>query len=149
MNAERRFFPRRWKPKLLGLLVPVALSVAVQGSLHAGIDDWTNTGPQGGAIRVLAADPENPGVFYAGTNTGVFKSTDAGVTWANAGVSGWIVLQLLVDSQDSSTVYALTGGQIDDDSAIVEAFQSTDGGATWNETGTLPDACCAVFTIDP
>jgi hypothetical protein len=149
MNAERRFFPRRWKPKLLGLLVPVALSVAVQGSLHAGINDWTNTGPQGGPIFVLTVDPQNPGTFHAGTNTGVFKSIDAGITWANAGMSGWTVTRLLVDPQHSSTLYALTAGHPDDDTGITQAFQSTDGGATWNETGSLPDDCCAVFTIDP
>jgi len=151
MNAERRFFPRSWKPKLLGLLVPVALSVAVQGSLYAGINDWTNTGPQGGAILVLTVDPQNPGTFYAGTATGVFKSIDGGITWANAGMSGWVVTHLLVDPQHSSTLYALTTGHPNGENPIIQAFQSTDGGTTWNQIGSLPRDCCAVvwFQVVP
>ena len=129
----------------LGIALP---AVVVAGSVRAD-QGWTNTGPQAGAILVLTADPQNPGVLYAGTNTGVFKSIDAGITWANAGMSGWTVTRLLVDSQHSSTLYALTAGHPDDDTGITQAFQSTDGGATWNETGSLPDACCAVFAIDP
>lgn len=109
---------------------------------------WTNVGPLGGAILVLTADPQNPGVFYVGTYVGVFKSVDAGVTWANAGMSGWVVNHLLVDPQHSSTLYALTTGQPNGDNPIIQAFQSTDGGTTWNQTGSLPSPCCAVFTLD-
>ena len=129
----------------LGIALP---AVVVAGSVWAD-QGWTNTGPQGGPIFVLTVDPQNPGTFYAGTFTGVFKSLDAGATWANAGMSGWSVTRLLVDPQDSSTLYALTAGHPGDDDAIIQAFQSTDGGATWNQTGTLPNSCCAVFTFDP
>jgi hypothetical protein len=109
---------------------------------------WTNVGPQGGAILVLTADPQNPGVFYVGTYVGVFKSVDAGVTWESAGLSGWVVNHVLVDRQDSSMVYALTTGLPNGDNPIIQAFQSTDGGTTWNQTGSPPSPCCAVFTLD-
>jgi len=105
-------------------------------------------GPQGGAILVLTADPQNPGVFYVGTYVGVFKSVDAGVTWESAGLSGWVVNHVLVDRQDSSMVYALTTGLPNGDNPIIQAFQSTDGGTTWNQTGSPPSPCCAVFTLD-
>ncbi|MGA2726011.1 MAG: hypothetical protein ABSG79_26830, partial [Bryobacteraceae bacterium] len=100
----------------LGIALP---AVVVAGSVRAD-QGWTNTGPQAGAILVLTADPQNPGVLYAGTNTGVFKSIDAGITWANAGMSGWTVTRLLVDSQHSSTLYALTAGHPDDDTGITQ-----------------------------
>ena len=32
-------------------------------------------------IAALAIDPTTPSTLYAGTNGGVFKSTDAGATW--------------------------------------------------------------------
>jgi hypothetical protein len=32
-------------------------------------------------IRALAIDPLKPSTIYAGAQQGIFKSTDAGVTW--------------------------------------------------------------------
>jgi hypothetical protein len=55
---------------------------------QAGINAWTSHGPPGGSVRALAIAPSAPATLYAGTlGAGVFKSTDAGVTWnaANAG----------------------------------------------------------------
>jgi len=35
-----------------------------------------------GSLRaLLAAHPAEPGVFYAGSNRGLFRSSDAGVSW--------------------------------------------------------------------
>lgn len=42
----------------------------------AGLPD-----PAGTVIPVLASDPAAPGVFYAASNQGVFRSADAGETW--------------------------------------------------------------------
>jgi FG-GAP-like repeat len=36
-------------------------------------------------ILTLALDPANPGIVYAGTSIGVFKSVNAGVSWNTAG----------------------------------------------------------------
>lgn len=37
--------------------------------------------PEGSVRAMLAADPAEPGVFYAAGNRGVFRSSDAGATW--------------------------------------------------------------------
>jgi photosystem II stability/assembly factor-like uncharacterized protein len=38
-------------------------------------------GEKGFLACVLTANPAEPGIFYAGSNTGIFRSTDAGVSW--------------------------------------------------------------------
>lgn len=57
---------------------------------------------KGTTATVLAAHPTRPGVFYAGSNRGVFRSDDAGETWTSldvtppAGVPDWRVAALTV-----------------------------------------------------
>ena len=72
----------------------------------------------------LAVDPINPSILYAGTVGGIYKSTNAGATWAllpgairNASV-------LAIDPSRSATVYAGGGSSLG-------VFKSTDGGSTW------------------
>jgi len=88
---------------------------------------WTNSGPEGGKVRALVADPMDPSTLYAGTDLGgVFKSSDGGASWS-AVSSGWApgatVFALAVDPMTSGTVYAGT-----DRDGI---FKSIDGGQTW------------------
>ncbi len=45
----------------------------------AGLGVWTTNGPEGGPIRSIAVDPNNPSILYVGTDSaehggGVFKS---------------------------------------------------------------------------
>jgi photosystem II stability/assembly factor-like uncharacterized protein len=90
----------------------------------AGLGVWTPLGPDGGSVWALAVDPDDADVVYAGTRNGIFKSTDAGATWAPAskglGPAGVWVMSLAVTSE---AVYAgtYTNG----------VYKSTDGGATW------------------
>ena len=89
----------------------------------------------------LAVDPRDDRTVYVvfgGFGTGhVFKSTDAGGTWTDAGaglpdVPTWAVI---VDPFASEHVF------IGNDLGV---FESTDGGATWAQTATgLPDAVMA------
>ena len=74
---------------------------------------------------VLAIDPQTPATLYAGTDDGVFKSTDAGASWtaASAGVTGFSWATLTIDPQAPSTLYFGT---------LNSLFKTIDGGA--NET---------------
>jgi len=36
---------------------------------------------RGTTIAVLAANPSEPGVFYAASNQGLYRSADGGITW--------------------------------------------------------------------
>jgi photosystem II stability/assembly factor-like uncharacterized protein len=90
-----------------------------------GGDTWKATALQGQPVTVLAIDPADPNVLYAGawTNTdldgfdGLYKSTNGGASWRaiNNGLAsltelGAAVTALLVDPMNSSVVYAGTSG---------------------------------------
>src|SRR5713101_5204979 len=53
----------------------------------AGLGVWTTNGPEGGPIRSIAVDPNNPSILYVGTDGaehgggGVFKSINKGLTF--------------------------------------------------------------------
>ena len=44
-------------------------------------DVWISKGPKNGGIHSLVIDPSTPNTIYAGTETGLFKSTDGGESW--------------------------------------------------------------------
>jgi photosystem II stability/assembly factor-like uncharacterized protein len=110
----------------------------------AGVNQWTNVGPQSGCCGFLAIDPQDPATFYAGTGTGIFKSKDSGATWINTRLTG--LTNLVVDPKNSATLYTLAPG--DENSVTTKLFKSTDGGATWNDIFWLPPGG-SMLTIDP
>jgi photosystem II stability/assembly factor-like uncharacterized protein len=70
-------------------------------------------------------DPSDPSVRYAGTEEGVYKSTDGGKSWkkASAGLTSSVVWRLVADPSSASILYAATPAGI---------FKTTDGGDTWD-----------------
>lgn len=91
---------------------------------------WQQTGgPLGGEVHAVAVDPLAPSTVYAGTsNSGVYKSTDGGTTWAlaNAGMGSAQVESLLVDPATPTTLYAGGSG----------VYKSLDAGATWAQVAS-------------
>lgn len=82
-------------------------------------------------MLIRAIDPQNPDNVYAATAARLFASTDGAGSWkvmsplpAGAGT----VLSLVVDPQNSVTLYAATFPGESADDAV---FKSTDGGTTW------------------
>ena len=102
-------------------------------------------GPEGGDVRVLAIDPANSQIIYAGVNGGgVFKTTDGGASWTaiNTGITYAYVNSLAIDPANGRTVYAGTAG-----SGI---FKTTDGGASWTAINTgLTNYSVNSIAIDP
>ncbi|WP_435261515.1 T9SS type A sorting domain-containing protein [Tenacibaculum sp. nBUS_03] len=94
-----------------------------------------------GRINAIAVDPSNSNTYYVGSPAGgIWKSTDAGVNWIpltdylpQIGVSG-----IAIHPTDSNTIYIATGDDDANDSYAVGVWKSTDGGTTWNNTGTIP-----------
>lgn len=82
----------------------------------------------------LCVDPSNSNLVYAGGYTGLYRSTNAGATWAQSstGLSG-TVNDIVVDPLNSSILYAGTSSGV---------FKSTNGGSSWNNTG-----CTGVTSI--
>jgi len=52
--------------------------------VQAGDGVWTTSGPDGGYVYDVAADPSTAGTIYAATSTGLFKSVNAGASWSRA-----------------------------------------------------------------
>jgi photosystem II stability/assembly factor-like uncharacterized protein len=100
-------------------------------------NDWRTTGPQGGDVRALVVDPQNPDRFYFGTLDGqIYTSADGAKQWQllyNFGKPRLFIDEIIVDPRNSKVLYVgahrhnLPGG----------FFKSTDGGATWKESSDL------------
>src|SRR6516225_7400392 len=101
--------------RLLGVCVLVLLSAPVP----------TGASQVMGRVYVVKSDPSNPASVFAAAQQGVFKSTDAGLTWTATGLTQ-AAFALAIAPVTSSTVYAGT------DSGL---FKSTDGGTTWSTAG--------------
>ncbi len=119
---------------LVALLAPMAA--------QAGTDSWTLLGPQGGGLIAFVFDPTNAATIYAGTAWGaVFKSTDAGASWAPAtsGIVGaTVVFALAIAPTNANVLYAGTD---------VGIWKSVNGGASWISV-EAPDEVGAL-AIDP
>ena len=101
-------------------------------------DGWT-------PVISLAVDPRNSNTVYAAGSGGIFKSTDGGISWntMNSGLSPYAcaggppcfepfyVGSLLIDPQNSSTLYATVGHASFPIPGGV--LRSMDGGATWSQ----------------
>lgn len=105
-----------------------------------GGDLWalaTNGLPANAVVGRFAAAASDPTSVYASVYTvsapgpgpstgfGVYKSTDAGLSWApaNTGIASSQISALAVDPTNALVVYCSTGSAL---------LKSVDGGATWN-----------------
>ena len=105
-------------PGTLDLLMKSTNGGASWSKSQKGLSEGSAT------INAIAIDPSNTSVLYAGTDTGLYKSFDAGANWVLTGpeLAQTSVSSLAIDLVKTSTLYAGTSQG---------AFRSTDGGATW------------------
>jgi photosystem II stability/assembly factor-like uncharacterized protein len=103
---------------LLGFSV---LAIFTPASSRAGENQWTNIGLEGEDVNVLVIAPVTPTAIYAGTDNGLYKTTDGGGHWTaiNNGLPGPEISVLAVNPSDPTILYA---GNL---------FKSTDSGANW------------------
>jgi len=78
---------------------------------------WQQTGLTGIGVWKLAADPSAKGTAYAGTENGLFFTSDGGKTWVNTGLrepgpSGGVPSVRALDVSGDGTAYALAGESI-------------------------------------
>ncbi len=127
------------------------LALQQQGkTVNDNDSNWTPLGPfthsnQGswssgqGRVNVTLVDPNDPQKIYIGApDGGLWVSPDHGETWnalteylPSLGVSG-----IAVDYNNSNIIYIATGDEDASDSYGIGVYKSTDGGASWNPTGT-------------
>ncbi len=98
-----------------------------------------------GSIGALAVAPSNPNIIYVGSGEGlqrpdlsigdgVFKSTDAGISWQFMGLSdAQQIGAVLVDPREPNRVYVAVLGHPYGANEQRGVFKSTDGGASWQK----------------
>jgi photosystem II stability/assembly factor-like uncharacterized protein len=103
-------------------------------------------GMHGQSIRALTQAPSDPKTFIAGTRDGVFRSTDAGVTWTP------------ISPQESREIYDVESVAVNPvDTNIMYAgtwhlpWKTVDGGKTWHsiKQGLIVDSDVFSIILDP
>lgn len=79
--------------------------------------------PANRTVNGFAVDPTNPRVMYAAMRNGLFKSTDAGVSWKSIGKELENMTSVAVNPKKPTDIFAAAF-----EGAV---FKSDDGGVTW------------------
>ncbi|WP_370650057.1 glycosyl hydrolase [Oscillochloris sp. ZM17-4] len=129
------------------------------GSYWTNISDGFFTSAAVGALAVAESDPN---VIYVGTGEaclrgnviagdGVYRSTDAGKTWANVGLGETRHIgRVRVHPSDPDTAYVAALGHAFGPNAERGVYRTRDGGATWDLVlHRGPDAGAIDLCIDP
>jgi len=112
-------------------LITLAIAVLSTSALWAG--QWTALGPDGGDVRSLSYDPQNPDRIYLGTSTGtLFLSADGGHNWsrlAHLGGDDNVLDHIVIDPQNPKHIYVSAWSVVNQQAGDV--FRSHDGGNNW------------------
>ncbi|MGD0213847.1 MAG: hypothetical protein ABSB87_11495 [Terriglobales bacterium] len=139
---------------VLVFLAITAIAQPIPTELVNGLK-WRLIGPfRGGRAVAVAGVPGDSTTFYFGAvNGGIWKTTDAGVTWTPIfdGQPVGSIGALAVAPSDPKTIYAGTGESDirEDFSSGNGVYKSTDGGATWNHLGLEDTRQISRIVIDP
>ena len=115
------------------------------------------------SMGAVSIDPKNPKVVWAGTGEswvrnsvsigdGVYKSIDGGENWNNVGLKdSEHIAKILIDPQNSDTVFACATGHLWDDNAERGVYRTSDGGKTWRKVlaGANGSTGCAMLAMSP
>jgi photosystem II stability/assembly factor-like uncharacterized protein len=141
------------------------------GSVGGGVWKSTNSGRTWrpifdsqpiASIGAVTVAPSNPDIVYVGTGeadmrsqisygNGMYKSTDAGATWAHIGLAGTRQIgRVLVDPKNPNVVFVAALGHAYGPNPDRGVFRSQDGGATWRKVLFKNDNVGAIdLAIDP
>ena len=119
----------------------------------SSVSDWTPLGPVAvtqnfygspvgvGRINCIAFHPTNPLIIYVGAPSGgVWKTIDGGATWSTTTdhLPALGVADIAINPKNPEIVYVATGDEDFGNTCPTYSFGvmvSTNGGATWNQTG--------------
>ena len=114
------------------------------------------------SIGAVTIDPKNPKTVWVGTGEswtrnsvsigdGVYKSTDGGENWTNMGLKeSERIVKILVDPNQTETVYACAPGKLWSDSDERGLYKTTDGGRSWRKIlkGANASTGCSMISMD-
>ncbi len=119
-------------------------------------------GQDTGSVGALAVAPSDPNVVYAGsgeglrrpdlsTGDGIYKSTDAGLTWTHLGLrDGQQIQSIAIDPRDPNRLYVAVVGHPFGPNEERGLYRSTDGGASFQKVlGSGADTGAVDVAIDP
>ena len=124
-----------------------------------GGENWQRVGINQGLhsdalVRTVVNHPDRPEILFSGTDKGLYRSEDAGMSWSlvDSPLSDYCVWSVAIDAADPQTMYAGTGTP---NPATI--FRSGDGGQTWEKRPVeVAETCPAVgiprvtgIAIDP
>jgi len=116
------------------------------------------------SIGDIAISSSTPEVIYIGTGeanagggslaydgTGIFKSTDSGLTWENKGLeNSGSIGRMVVHPTDPDIVYVAAMGRLFADGSQGGVFKTTDGGLSWEQKLFISDSTGSIdIVIDP
>ena len=120
--------------------------------------DWQTVGPNNVSGRITdvamhASDQQT--VYAASASGGVWKSTNAGQTWApiSDALPSLSIGDIAIDPSDKNTIYCGTGetngggGSVTYDGRGV--FKSTDAGSSWQAAGLENTGSIGRIAVDP
>lgn len=133
MSAHRRLTP------ILGLALAAPFAALPSAAL-AGAGAWTTSGPHGGSIHAVVADPLVVDRLLAIGDGGVFRSDDGGGTWTRFEAGALVNYPAaLAMADNASTAYMVSNTD--------EVYRSNGGGA-WVPTGFAPPSPVYVYDLD-
>jgi len=111
--------------------------IVLEKTTNSGVS-WSsiNSGINSDTINSIAIDPVNTNVVYVGTPDGIYKSTNAGISWSYSGCSN--ISEIIIDPTQNNILYAGTQNGV---------FKSTDHGSSWNEMNNGL-TCLAITCMD-
>ncbi len=122
---------------------------------------WTNLFSSIRAISVgnIAIDPQHPDTVWCGTGEansssfsflgdGIYRSTDAGASWQNMGLTHSAYIgRVVVDYSNSDRIFVAALGNLFTTTDQRGVYRSNDGGQTWDRVLFLTDSTSAVDLV--
>lgn len=94
--------------------------------------DWSYNQEKG--VQVIRINPINPNSVYAGTTDGIYKSTNAGVSWQLI-LNVLMGEDIIINPSDTSKIIVSCGNLGSPGSGI---YRSLDAGANWAQVSGIP-----------
>lgn len=117
-----------------------------------GGESWSRVGVSQGLhsdclVRCLTPHPQHPEIVYAGTDLGLYRTTDAGEHWQrlDTPMNDRAVWAVAIDERDPAHMLAGTGTP-----SPCRVYRSLDGGTTWERCALeVAESCPAVGVPRP